>query len=146
MPFLLDEFLCLNKWVIRNNAIWNISERMKFMKLCLYKSGFFFVFRVCVCVVHLCVLSCMRACVRAHVHMETPGWCEESFSIALLACSLRQDLPIRPGVQLASSASSVSQLASAICLYLLRLGLQTPPDVYVGPRDLNSGPLAQQGL
>lgn len=65
MPILLDELLCLSKWVIRNNAIWKISERMKFMKLYLYKSGFFLSFRVCV----LCVYVYSHVCTHVYERM-----------------------------------------------------------------------------
>lgn len=134
MSILLDEFLCLNKWVIRNNAIWNISKRMKFMKLCLYKSGFFCLF-VCVCV--LCVYVCAHVCAHMYEHMciwmETPeddvrNLFRLLFYLVLWGRISQSDLEYSLPVQLVLLASLLQ-----LSVYLLRLGLQTPPAVYMGP-------------
>lgn len=74
---------------------------------------------MCVCMCVLCVYVCSHVCTMCMMNTcayGDPRMMLGSFLIALLPCSLRQDLPIRPGVQLTSSASFVSQLASAIYL------------------------------
>lgn len=70
----------------------------------------FFVFSY-VCCAFMCALMYVHIWMSACAYGD-PRMMLGSFSLALLPCSLRQDLSIRPGVQPSHSASFVSQLAS----------------------------------
>lgn len=113
MPILL-EFLCLNEL----SEIMQYETFLKGWNLwnCVCINLDFFVFScVCVCCAFMCALMYAHTCMNTCAYGD-PRMMLGSFLIALLPCSLKQDLPIRPGIQLASSASFASQLASAICL------------------------------